>query len=401
MKQGAGFGIVQSLCIFYVIVWSISPPLEIDMIYRLLALGCVGIWALSALKNKLYLEKIHVYALFFAIVVAGIAYVEKGSFDAVLQQIAIYILVICFIINSSYRRHWDELRWILPVIFILLTYYNWNTGTALANDPTIARRLVRADESVYLYLRQGIGGYSLIYPQVCIFPALLLWTVRAFGKKKIYFLLGIVWLASYVRVLLDAGYSLAIFVTCASTVILFFIKRKSAIGTIVVSIMIFAGGLLAIIYFDPLREFLLVQFDGTAVARKINDLMYSFEDDAMTGSLYDRMVAYTGSINVIIQYPVIGSLWNGSGGGHSALLDVFAKYGLLGGTLYGMMIFHVPNSYKKKFQHAMIVSLSNALIVSLFFVAFLDSFPYSFMCMILLVLPLLYEDIIRWENIRR
>ena len=43
-KGGLSFGFIQKLCVFYLAVWTISPPLEIDMIYRLIALGAAALW---------------------------------------------------------------------------------------------------------------------------------------------------------------------------------------------------------------------------------------------------------------------------------------------------------------------------------------------------------------------
>ena len=43
--------------------------------------------------------------------------------------------------------------------------------------------------------------------------------------------------------------------------------------------------------------------------------------------------------------------------------------------------------------------MSNAVLVSLLMVTLLDSVTYSFYCLILLILPLLFEDVLRWEKI--
>lgn len=399
VKKESGSGVIQKLLVLYLIIWTISPPLEIDMIYRLLALGCVGIWALIAVRRGLYVDKTHIYAIIFTVAVITIAYLEKGSLDGILQQIGLYILVICFVINCFYENRWEELSGIVPIVLILLTYFNWKTGNVLLEDPTIARKLVRADESVYVYLRQGVGGYSLIYPQVCIFPAILAWIMKAFRRDNKCFILGCVWLVSYIRVINNAGYSLAIFATIAGAIIMLINKSKSSVKPIIITIIIFLSVFGAIIYIDSFREFLLTQFDGTAVAKKIEDLMLSAEEGSAEGSIEDRRVAYIGSLEVIAQYPIIGSLWMKSGGGHSALLDTFAKYGIWGGFIYAKMLFHVPGYYKSKIGHPTIYSISNGVIVSILFVSMLDSFTYSFMCMILLVLPLLYEDIIKWERL--
>lgn len=391
--------LIQKIAVLYIIIWSIAPPLEIDMIYRYLALACTGVWVVIALKRGLNIERIHIYAVLFAVLVAIITFIERGSLDGILQQIAIYILVVCFIINHFYSDgRWHELKGLVPIVLILLIIYNYRTAQILIEDPTIARRLVRADETVYEYLRQGIGGYSLIYPQVCIFPAILAWILKAFKNNFLYFLIGCVWLFTYVSCIANAGYSIAIFTSIAGTIILLFYKGKNIFRATLITVIIFALGLGAILYLDGVRGFLLEFFDGTAVATKINDLVATSESGVAEGSIYERIEAYRASFTVAFQYPILGGLWMSSGGGHSALLDVLAKFGIWGLYIYGKMAFNVPIEYKKKYVHYFVNAISNAVMICLLFVSILDSFTYSFMCMILIVLPLFYEDIIEWEE---
>ena len=391
---------IQKAAVLYLIIWTISPPLEIDMIYRLLGLAAAGIWFIVALRRRLVVEKVHIYAVVYMFLVILIAYLQKGSLDAILQHIAIYILVICFFIHCFYKENgWHELSGIVPIVLILLLIYNWRTAEILLEDPTIARKLVRADESIYPYLRQGIGGYSLVYPQVCIFPAILAWILRAYRNNKIYFGIGCIWLYTYILCISRAGYSIAIFATIVGAIMLFFYRGRNIWTAFVISALIFVVAMGAILYVDSFREYLLQTFDGTAVAKKIEDLVATSETGAAEGSIYARVQAYKGSMNVILEYPLVGSLWMGSGSGHSAILDQFAKYGIWGGIIYTIMIFAVPNEYKRKYHHQKLWMISNAVMVSLLFVALLDSITYSFMCMILIVLPLLYEDILRWEGI--
>ena len=391
---------IQKAAVLYLIIWTISPPLEIDMIYRLLALGAAGIWFIVALRRRLVVEKVHIYAIVYMFLVILIAYLEKGSFDAILRQIAIYILVICFFIHCFYKENgWHELSGIVPIVLILLLIYNWRTAEILLEDPTIARKLVRADESVYEYLRQGIGGYSLVYPQVCIFPAIIAWILRAYRNNKIYFGIGCIWLYTYILCISRAGYSIAIFASIVGVIMLFFYRGRNIWTAFAIAAVIFMAVMGAILYVDSFREYLLQTFDGTAVAKKIEDLVATSETGVAEGSIYERMEAYQGSIDVILEYPLVGGLWLRSGGGHSAIMDQFAKYGIWGGIIYTMMLFAVPNEYKRRFHHPRVWAISNAVMVAILFVALLDSFSFSFMCMILLVLPLLYEDILRWEGI--
>ncbi len=401
VRKGLNYGTIQSAAIAYLIVWSISPPLEIDLIYRILALGAVTVWAGIWLirENPIVLDKNQLISIFFLFTVVGVTFIGNGDFRGILKQIAFFMLVVCYIINSYYKNDWSELRWIIPVVLVLFIIWNYKTVEALVADPTIARRIVRDDEEIYQYLRQGVGGYGLVYPQVCISSAVLLWIIKVFKQNKIYFVIGVVWAISFVQLISKAGYSIAIFTGAVGVIMLFFYKGKSGIKAFIVAGGIFAAVMLSIVYIDGFREWLLEVFDGTAVAKKINDLVATSETGAAEGSIQARMTRYMGSIRTMFTYPIIGGLWRAGGGGHSGFLDTIAKYGLWGGWFFVKAFYSVPNHYKQKYDNPKIIRLCNSVLVSLMIVSFLNSVTYSIYCVVLLVLPLFFEEIIRLEKI--
>ena len=402
-KKGFTYGTIQSIAIAYIIAWSISPPLEIDLIYRLLAVVAAGVWAVCWVlrQNPIELDRNQIISVFFLFTVVGVTFIDNGDFEGVLKQIAFFILVICFIINGFYKNNWSELRWLIPVVLVLFIIWNINTINALIEDPTIARRIVRDDESTYPLLRQGVGGYSLIYPQVCLSSAVLMWIIKAFKNNKILFAVGVVWAITFVSLISKAGYSIAIFASCVGAVILFLYKGKSGMRAFIIASIVFASIMFSILYFDEFRNWLLELFDGTAVAKKINDLVATSESGAAEGSIADRMKRYNYSLEVIVKYPIIGALWRESGGGHSGLLDIIAKYGLWGGWFFVKAVYYVPNFYKGKYSDSTTIrKISNAVLVSMLFVTILNSVTYAIYCTVLLVLPLFFDEIIRWEGLK-
>lgn len=400
LKNGFSYGLIQKIAVLYLVVWTISPPLQIGSIYRLLALACAGIWFVIWFirENPISLGKDQIGAMVFLMLVIGVAYFEKSSLSNILKQIAMIMLVICFLMNHFYKNRWDELSGLIPIVLILLIIWNFKTVNALIEDSTIARRLVRDDESTYEMLEQGIGGYSLVYPQVCICPAILAWIIKAFKNNKFLFAIGLTWIVSYVWMISIAGYSIAIFASVTGAVLLLFYRGKSATAAFIVAATIFIGVMAAIMYVDSFRNWLLEFFDGTAVAKKINDLVSTSETGQTGESIQVRINAYSNSIMDIIKYPVIGSLWCESGGGHSAFLDIFSKYGLFGAFIFSKTFYAVPIFYKRNYNNKFALSAANATLITLLFVSVLDSFNYSFTCMILMVAPLFFEDIIKWTG---
>lgn len=401
-KKGITYGTIQSVAIAYIVIWAISPPLEIDLIYRLFAVVATGIWVLCWVlgQNPIELDRNQIISVFFLFTVVGVTFISNGDFKGVLKQIAFFMLVICFIINNFYKDDWRDLRWLVPVVLVLFIVWNYKTIQVLIADPTIARRIVRDDEEIYVYLRQGVGGYGLVYPQVCISPAVLMWTIKAFKNNKLLFIIGAVWCVSFVRLVSLAGYSIAIFASCAGAVILFFYKGKSGLKAFFIAGLLFVAIMFSIMYIDEFRNWLLETFDGTAVAKKITDLVATGESGEAGGSIQTRMSKYSWSLSVILKYPIIGALWRGNGGGHSGLLDTIAKYGLWGGWFFIKAVYHVPNYYKEKYSESLQVrKISNAVLVTVLMVSLLNSVTYSIYCTVLLILPLFFEDVVRWESL--
>ena len=390
---------VQQISVLYIVIWTISPFMEIDNIWRLGALAAFGLWLICAMSRGLHLEKIHMLAFAFIALVVVVNIIENNGFGKIMRPIHLYMMVLLFIVGHFYKDKWKELSFIVPIVLLFLIYFNFKSAFTVIDDPTIARKLVRNDESIYQYLRQGIGGYSLIYPQVVCFPVLVMWIFKSFKNKKFYFLIGLGWLVSYVLFVLNANYSIAITGSVISLIILLFYKGHSIGLAFAISFGLFVALMMMILYWDSFRNMLLEFFDGTAVAKKINDLVATSESGAAEGSINARIVAYQGTINTIFQYPFIGGLWWSAGGGHSALGEAFAQYGLFGGYIFCKIMYGVPSRYKKIYGFKTIQQMANANLVVLLFVTLLDSTPYAFMGMILIITPILYENIIEWDGL--
>lgn len=396
-------GFIQAIAVAYIVAWSISTPMEIDLIYRFIALGLAAIWAVIAFMRNIQFDTIHIWALLFTVSVVIITYFTFHNISSIIKQISWYMMFVELIIFSFYNKKnlWHEISWVIPVVFILLTFFNFKTASVLIEDPTIARLIVRADEETYAYMRQGVGGYALVYTQVLFFPAALIWIINSWKVNKIKFVFGLAWLISYFFLIANAGYSIAIFSTVSAVLILFFYKGKSVVGVVIVTMLFFIGVMAAILYLTPFREWLLVTFDGTAVAKKINDLVASSESGEAEGSIADRVNQYVGSFkSALFEYPVIGSLWRTSSAGtHSHILDTFAKYGLWGGILNLRVLYIAPSFYRKKYQGSKTVTaIFNAELTVMILVSLLDTLPYQLMCAFFLIVPILTEDIINWKG---
>lgn len=395
----AKFSFIQKILVLYVIIWTISPPLQIDMIYRVAALGAIGLWFILNLPQNVRFEKIHIFAIVFVLLIVIVNLIEsKGDFGNLLKPINYYLLVVAFLMAYSYKDRWDELSSLVPIVLLLLIYFNFKTYQTVVEDPAIARLIVRNDPSIYPHIRNGVGGYGLLYSQVCVFPVLVSWILSSFKKSKLRFAIGVAWIVSYVMYLLNSGYTIALVTSVVSLVILFLYRRSSIVMAVVITTIIVVSLVWLIGYNDGFRNALLTFFDGTTVAKKINDIYLSITTENAADSILVRMNAYWNSIVTILNYPFIGSLWWSSGGGHSALLDTFAKYGVFGLIIFVKIIFDLPLRIKKSPPTGKDTRIANALFISLLMVLLLDSMPYNFVMLIVFVVPICYNDILNWRK---
>lgn len=399
MKEGKALIRIQQISVLYLVIWTISPFMEVDNIWRIGALGAFVLWLLCAMSRGLHIERIHMLAIAFLALVVIVNIIENNGFGKIMRPINLYMMVLFLIVGHFYIDKWKELYFIVPIILLFLIYFNFKSAFKVMEDPTIARLIVRNDENVYQYLREGIGGYGLVYPQVVTFPVIVMWIFKVFKHKKVYFIIGITWTVSYIMFILNANYSIAMVGSLISLIILLFYKGHSIGLAFAISFGLFVALMMMILYWDSFRNMLLEFFDGTAVAKKINDLVATSESGAAEGSINARIVAYQGTINTIFQYPFIGGLWWSAGGGHSALGEAFAQYGLFGGYIFCKIMYGVPSQYKKAYGFKSIQQMANANLVVLLFVTLLDATPYSFMGMVLIITPILYENIIEWDGL--
>lgn len=384
------------IAILYIIIWTISPPLQIGMVYRLVALGCAG---LLFLNNKFKMTKQHGYALLFCVLVAISVVIESGKFSSVLGQIGIYMLFIGYVMNYWYEYDWNDFKLIVPVVLLLLAFWNFKTVSVIATNPNAARAIVRNDELANGFLRQGVGGYALMYCQVIIIPAIVKWILTAFNHSKIFFVCGIIWAVSFLSFLDEAGYSIAVVASFVSVIVLLVYKRRNVVPALIFSLIVLAIIVYLIGYNEAFRNMLLNVFDGTKVAKKIADITSTVTTDETADSIAVRIARYNVSIRaVFIDYPLIGGWWKGGAGGHSFLLDAFGQYGLFGGIMMCRMVYCVPTIWKRYECNAGIMSVVNATIISISFVAWLDSVPYNLTMMLMVVLPIILSNIEMWSK---
>ena len=134
---------VQQISVLYLVIWTISPFMEIGMTWRIGAFAAFGLWFLCAMSRGLHFEKIHLLAFAFVLLVVLVNVIENSGFSKVLRPIQYYMMVLFFIMGHFYRSKWKELSFIVPIVLVFLVYFNFNSSFTVMEDPTIARKLVK------------------------------------------------------------------------------------------------------------------------------------------------------------------------------------------------------------------------------------------------------------------
>lgn len=204
-------------------------------------------------------------------------------------------------------------------------------------NPTAARILATIDNAQdarnISFTWQNIGGYGFVYTVVLLYPLI----IYAYKQKRIAWFIFVPLAVSAFLLAIVTEYTTALLLLITSSVLIFLSRKLSLKG-----IVIF--GLFSVIF--------ILLFQGT-----ISDFLVSLADKVDSKILSDRIIAFAGgkesleasddkriwlyrrSFETFLSSPLFGNMFvrYGSVGGHSAILDVLAQYGLIGlGVLYAM-----------------------------------------------------------------
>ena len=390
---------VQLLCVFYITIWAISPPLSYGVVYRLVAIIATALWlGIELLKRPSTFfrpSSATFFALFFIIYSAIVGLVVDGSEDFV-RNMQIYIFLLFLIFYESYRkRDFRQLRIIFWASLILFPIWFGTTLLMYKEMPHISRDLVRSSELAEEYSKLGVGGYGLVYSAVIAIPVLLS-MIKSRSASHLTkendlirkLLVGIVLLNLLLgcALIIKAGYSIAVILMLSGIILTLTIGRKFSSQLIRLSAIILVV-LLISAFTAPILTGVAEKFsENPMYARKMQDIMGSLESKGSVGTVSERTDRYERSIDLFLANPVLGTLAFTDIGKHSAILDRFARYGIFVGAMFAYIVFYLPLRYlKKKSDRSYGMSLAVAFVVIGF--SFLNNVFASFGYMVFIFYP--------------
>lgn len=387
MQKNTGWNI-SIICLGFVALWCISPPLFISSFARIIVLFSMII----ALRIRYVYHPTYFFILVFFVVYTLTIGIAKQGIGYVLTNIQTYIiLAISYIAVNEYKKNKDKrynfikivklIEWVYPVWMLI-------TLKAYSSIPNISRILANNNnENVAKWSRQGIGGYGMIYSLV-FYNIILLYLL--INKKRNNILTVLNYILSLMTIIL-AGYSIALIAIMIGSSLIIIIRKKNfqniilALGIFIIIYIIF------IVFREEIFSSLLNLTQGTMYEQKAIDIISSFYGDGAQGTLESRTVLYEYSWKVFLNQPLIGTALsrNFMFGGHSFFLDMFAKFGILGGIPFLYLILYFPIKCIQKNKE---FSLSLAIVILIIFIGGLNNLSAAFAPIVYLFYPAYIED---------
>lgn len=356
---------ILKLCSLYIVIWTVSPPLQHPFLFRVLVLSAGLLWLfLSWLKissEKTDMHKLYLAVCSFCILAILFDWVIGNSFIDATIGLLQTIIMLLFILQYAYyaEKEPDFLKILTLAALFCLAIWQVRTLVEYQTNPGVSRLLVRSSEDAAMYAAMGVGGYGLVYSSVFSNAALMYLVGHSKSYKRfIYIALLVIGLLLVV----SAGFLIALIMTLVSLgcwIIRMYNKRNTK--TIILS-----GIFLVIFVFVAIElilnnsDSLIKALDGTFYQTKVKEIIKALQTDQVSGKLEGRTSRYIESIMGIFDYPIIGAKLLGAGselGSHSTLLDMLGMYGLASFGYYYAIYYAFKLNYKNTKSKGYVIAI--------------------------------------------
>lgn len=402
MKLKIGDFTVRNLIISYIILYSIMPIVaRLTSNYLTTYFYMVVVVALVILILVLDRpENLNEYLTFLLpFIIYGFLTFFATSSDIVLWGYQTLLFWLPIILGYYFTQDTTRILTSYPKLMIFAIVVTMiTTIIGCIQNPNAARELATISDSqgaaAVSYDMKNIGGYSFIYSMVLLYPVLIL----AYKTGKIRLLPTMLIAIAILFTTIYSEYTTALLLFILNS-FLFLTKRNLSVRGIFF-ISIFA--ILFLLIFPNVITDFLNWLSGAVESKTMSTRL-----DALSGgkaglesSEDNRLELYTISLNRFFQYPLFGELFESrkTNGGHSFILDSFASYGLLGGSLMFFMYKRIFTRFFLPFKN----KIGFGYIVWVFIQAIILSFINTGMWLNVLCLfvPLLLYWIYGTEEIK-
>lgn len=345
--------LMNKISALYIICWTFLPFMQIGSIYRYMAIFFALLWGITAVSIDVgFVKKYQIFFLCVIISTMGMIIwrilLGLSMTSAFLQTLQFLIIMLDGMIALFY--HENDIRFfkkIFTILLILIMIFAITTMQGIIENP-YAARIANSEWLAERYAgNEMVGLYGYIYMCVFIVPMLLYIILKRIRFNKITNIMIKVDVVVLLTTILLAGYMIAIFCTIGSCFLIWALNKPSVHKTI---FLLFCFLIFLLYYEDIVNgifSFLAERLsDNPVYYGKLVDFQALFSSGDFTGyTVEGRFSNYAGSFSSIVKYPFWGSYFFGEqgGGGHSAILDVFGKFGLGIGMIYSYLFFWFPH----------------------------------------------------------
>lgn len=368
LKEKINVGIL-----FAIVAWYILPIVS----YKFGTIGLIilaFLWILTSSFDK-FVKSFRCLACFIAWYLYMIFMFVLGAFNASgVSPLYFFtmtaVTVFPALLYSYYQRAKIlDAKLIKKLACVLFLISAINTILVLSAYPTAAKVLAMSgtelESEKNLYYSMGCGGYGFIYSIVLIVVPLLF----SKNESRMWNVLSIITVMLCIYTMILSQYTLAFLITCISIVFgIFFVSKNKSAGVLLVKILISLSLILVAFNISNVILFLANLLSGTGNSG-LSVRLYEIVDYLETGeqgyNFAGRVDRYKMSWDLFLSSPIYGNQFGTESvvyGGHSALLDQLARYGIVGTVPY---VCFVVENCKKSLDVSRVVVIANLAFLAL------------------------------------
>ena len=236
---------------------------------------------------------------------------------------------------------------ILLLIIALIAVWNTTTLYGFTIERNLARKMAKTFDGMEIYMRMGVGGFGYVYAIVCGLPIFLGAVLRHLKKFQRPIRIVLIYdLVSSLYLIIKAGYAIAVITAIIGIFITLFYKRTNKCRVVIFLLTIL--GIILIINSADLLTLILPFVYGTMYEQKVNDMILSLSGGDAVGTVYLRLERYTRSLKYFFESPFWGQLSFMNIGKHSAIIDKFAQFGVIIGSIFTYYITYAQRKLLQK-----------------------------------------------------
>lgn len=338
-----------ALLIIFCTVSSVFPPLRIIGSNAIICFSAILMWiVLTFLMNPSFYIKVPIrraICLFFMFYTFLVPYLF-GNGTIGNRYVSLSLLTFGYTIYEYYK----SLGKVKIVGFIIMTTLPFaavtviRTAFGLISNPYLSRSIISSGEYTYSLLKQGIGGYELIYFLV-LFSLIVLFFVFTLKRILLKILFTIIYIISFI-VILMSNYLTAIIVLIFSSFLMLILKSMTKKNQVIsISIWLWISILLLLTsreIFSKLIDIYISIFKSGRVTNILSEIRFSMISGVGNEFFADRWPTILSSILATLKHPILGltatTITKNLGflegfGQHSLVFDTFALFGVFIGIV--------------------------------------------------------------------